>query len=465
MLAGLADGTVDAIATDHAPHHADEKHVEFDRAPFGIVGLETAVSLRARPARARRRHHAARGSSSCCRSTRRGSSTSPAARSPPGAPADITILAPDLPIDGRRVDVPVEVAEHAVRRLDAARGGVAATIVGGPDGVRQRRVRAPRLRARSRHQRERRRQRPARLKPRSTGLYRDYDRAAVGARPDPHRPPLPGRRPTGRSSASARRRSRSGASRACCQSIERRAGGDGAVARGVRPPVRPGARRARLRAHRPPLDPGRRPRGAAAGCCARMLDDVGIDRGVLPRGRRSGRRTTSAPRSSRSRARALALDLRPAYGRVPRRPGVRYFFPRPSAGSACKRLNLFLRWMVRRDAIDLGVWSRVSPSQLDRAARHPRDPRRARCLGLTRYRSPGWKMAAEITASLRAIDPADPVRYDFSLCHVGMRDRLRLRRDLRGRTARSGILRPTPAGCCRPGARTRPASRRPSARR
>src|SRR5207247_2327175 len=45
MLAGIADGSVDAVATDHAPHHADEKHVEFDRAPFGITGLETAVSL------------------------------------------------------------------------------------------------------------------------------------------------------------------------------------------------------------------------------------------------------------------------------------------------------------------------------------------------------------------------------------------------------------------------------------
>src|SRR5205814_4917519 len=45
LIAGLADGSVDAIATDHAPHHYDEKKVEFDHAPFGIVGLETAVSL------------------------------------------------------------------------------------------------------------------------------------------------------------------------------------------------------------------------------------------------------------------------------------------------------------------------------------------------------------------------------------------------------------------------------------
>ncbi len=119
-------------------------------------------------------------------------------------------------------------------------------------------------------------------------------------------------------------------------------------------------------------------------------------------------------------ARALETDLRPAYGRRrPTRAGVCYFFPRSSAGSACKRLNLFLRWMVRKDAIDLGVWTKVSPSRLI----VPLDThviRLGHCLRLTRYASPGWKMAAEITAALRTIDPQDPVRYDFSLCHVGM---------------------------------------------
>ena len=126
--------------------------------------------------------------------------------------------------------------------------------------------------------------------------------------------------------------------------------------------------------------------------------------------------------------RALEIDLRPVYGARRAGPfgpagtpraGVCYFFPRPSAGSACKRMNLFLRWMVRKDAIDLGVWTRVSPSRLI----VPLDThviRLGRCLRLTRYRSPGWKMAADITASLRALHPADPVRYDFSLCHVGM---------------------------------------------
>ncbi|MCK7461349.1 MAG: hypothetical protein MZU84_04415 [Sphingobacterium sp.] len=71
---------MDVIATDHAPHHADDKKVEFDRAPFGIVGLETAVSLDARPPGARRRHHAWRGWSSCCRPTRRASSSVPGGR-------------------------------------------------------------------------------------------------------------------------------------------------------------------------------------------------------------------------------------------------------------------------------------------------------------------------------------------------------------------------------------------------
>ena len=99
-------------------------------------------------------------------------------------------------------------------------------------------------------------------------------------------------------------------------------------------------------------------------------------------------------------SRALALDLTAAYGPangVPRRLGVCYFFPRPSAGSGCKRLNLFMRWMVRRDALDLGVWSRVAPAKLI----VPLDThviRVGRCLRLTRYTSPGWRMARDITA-------------------------------------------------------------------
>jgi uncharacterized protein (TIGR02757 family) len=118
--------------------------------------------------------------------------------------------------------------------------------------------------------------------------------------------------------------------------------------------------------------------------------------------------------------RALALDLKRVYGRrLPARAGVCYFFPRPSAGSGCKRLNLFLRWMVRRDEVDLGAWTSIPPAKLI----VPLDThviRLGRCLRLTKYASPGWRMAADITAALRTIDPQDPVRFDFSLCHVGM---------------------------------------------
>ena len=118
--------------------------------------------------------------------------------------------------------------------------------------------------------------------------------------------------------------------------------------------------------------------------------------------------------------RARRFDLRPAYGRrVPERPGVYYFFSRPASGGACKRLNLFLRWMIRTDGVDPGGWGTLHPRHLV----VPLDThtiRVGRCLRLTRRVSPGWKMATDITAALRMLDPEDPVRYDFSLCHLSM---------------------------------------------
>ena len=122
--------------------------------------------------------------------------------------------------------------------------------------------------------------------------------------------------------------------------------------------------------------------------------------------------------------RARKVDVRPVYGArglkpTPARPGVYYFFPRPSTGSACKRMNLYLRWMARHDAVDPGGWTLVPASKLV----VPLDThiiRAGKRLKLTKYKSPGWKMATDITASLRKLDPNDPVKYDFSLCHVGM---------------------------------------------
>jgi uncharacterized protein (TIGR02757 family) len=99
--------------------------------------------------------------------------------------------------------------------------------------------------------------------------------------------------------------------------------------------------------------------------------------------------------------------------------GYRHFFPRPSTGGPCKRLHLFLRWMVRREPPDFGLWRDVPPSALlmpvDTHIEHM-----ARAVGLTRRRSRTWRMAEEITARLRELDPDDPVKYDFSLCHKRM---------------------------------------------
>jgi uncharacterized protein (TIGR02757 family) len=131
-------------------------------------------------------------------------------------------------------------------------------------------------------------------------------------------------------------------------------------------------------------------------------------------------------------ARALALDTAGLYpGRgTPRDAGVRFFFPSPEDGSACKRLNLYLRWMVRRDGVDLGVWRSVDAARLV----IPLDAHVlaiARRTRLTRYRSPGWPMAVDITRTLRRLDPADPVKYDFALHRMGLWKKEREIRSLR----------------------------------
>ena len=119
--------------------------------------------------------------------------------------------------------------------------------------------------------------------------------------------------------------------------------------------------------------------------------------------------------------RALALPHDGLYGRrpLPAEAGVRFFFPSPDDGSACKRLCLYLRWMVRADTVDPGGWTRVPRSAL----LIPLDAHIiniGRSARLTRRVSPGWKMAEDITATLRACDPTDPVKYDFALHRMGL---------------------------------------------
>jgi len=103
-------------------------------------------------------------------------------------------------------------------------------------------------------------------------------------------------------------------------------------------------------------------------------------------------------------------------------PKKNHLMPDPSAGSPVKRLNLFLRWMVRKDAVDPGGWESVKPSQLI----VPLDThlhRVARELGLTTRSAADMKTALEITRSLARFCPEDPVRYDFALTRPGIRGR------------------------------------------
>ena len=97
-----------------------------------------------------------------------------------------------------------------------------------------------------------------------------------------------------------------------------------------------------------------------------------------------------------------------------------FLFPRPERGSACKRHNLFLRWVVRGpDGVDLGLWSAVTPRDLV----VPLDTHMARlggALGLTHRKAPDWRMAEEITASLRLVCPEDPVKFDYPLTRLGI---------------------------------------------
>jgi len=130
----------------------------------------------------------------------------------------------------------------------------------------------------------------------------------------------------------------------------------------------------------------------------------------------------------------FAAELRgaPPVGPLLRRRGKRgllHLCPDPALAGACKRWNLYLRWMVRGpDGVDLGLWKGVPPSALV----VPLDThvsRIARYLGLTDRRDLTWRTAEEITRSLRLLDPDDPVRFDFALCHHGMSGACPARRD------------------------------------
>ncbi|MFC1513690.1 TIGR02757 family protein [candidate division KSB1 bacterium] len=123
-------------------------------------------------------------------------------------------------------------------------------------------------------------------------------------------------------------------------------------------------------------------------------------------------------------SRILLLKNGPFYhGALPKNAGVRYFLSSPEKKSACKRMNMFLRWMVRKnDKIDCGIWKKISPAKLIL----PLDAHTARIsqyIGLTERKSSSWLMALEVTDNLKKMEPDDPVKYDFALSRLGILDK------------------------------------------
>lgn len=105
-------------------------------------------------------------------------------------------------------------------------------------------------------------------------------------------------------------------------------------------------------------------------------------------------------------------------------PRTRKHVATPQRGSTCKRLNMFLRWMVRQDqkGVDFGIWEKIRPSQLV----CPIDvhvARVARQFGMLKRKQTDWKAALELTGFLKTLDPSDPVKYDYALFALGIAEK------------------------------------------
>lgn len=133
---------------------------------------------------------------------------------------------------------------------------------------------------------------------------------------------------------------------------------------------------------------------------------------------------TGAAESDSTVVRGLERFVRTLRSRCPAEPGI--LLPDPAKGGATKRLHMYLRWMVRRDEIDLGVWRRVSPSML----LFPLDVhmfRVAATLGCTRRKTISLRAAEEVTDYFRVFSPEDPVKYDFALTRFGIHPEVKKR--------------------------------------
>jgi len=125
-----------------------------------------------------------------------------------------------------------------------------------------------------------------------------------------------------------------------------------------------------------------------------------------------------------------AADFTPILGQAGPTRRLKHLLPHPSRGSACKRLNLYLRWMVRGpDGVDFGLWDVPAEALVVPLDTHVH--RIGRFVGLTSRKDLSWKTAEDVTARLRQLDPRDPVRFDFALSHLGISGQCASRRDAR----------------------------------
>jgi len=115
----------------------------------------------------------------------------------------------------------------------------------------------------------------------------------------------------------------------------------------------------------------------------------------------------------------FSTTIMQAHPNTPRR--LQKHLARPEAGSACKRLNMYLRWMVRPGPVDLGLWTRIAPDQL-LLPLDVHSGRQARALGFVNRKSNDWKAVQHLTDACRRLARNDPARYDFAFFGVGAYD-------------------------------------------
>ena len=113
------------------------------------------------------------------------------------------------------------------------------------------------------------------------------------------------------------------------------------------------------------------------------------------------------------------LHFREKFFTLPHALRTRKHVPDIARNAAAKRLNMFLRWMVRKDAIDFGLWKSISPAQL-LCPLDVHTGRVARSLGLLERKQDDWKAVLELTESLKKLDPHDPIKYDIALFSLGV---------------------------------------------